>query len=176
MKSFIGYFPADNPKYTILVSIKTARGSNPYLPGSDCPVIFKEIAERIYAMKLKQYFDVSIAKDSINPILPMVKRGLTKSSISVLKELGINTEKATRDDSSLWSSFEEKQGEVLISNTNMSTERVPSVYGMGARDAIYALELIGLNVHIRGKGKVYRQSLAKGATFRKGASITLDLN
>ena len=175
LKSFIGYFPADNPKYTILVSIKTARGSNPYLPGSDCPVIFKEIAERIYAMKLKQYFDFTNAKDSINPILPSVKRGLTSPSISILSNLGISTDNLSDNKNSLWADFEEKQEKVLITSTNVSSNKVPSVYGMGARDAIYALESIGLTVNIRGKGKVYRQSLVKGTTFKKGTSITLDL-
>lgn len=175
LKSFIGYFPANQPKYTILVSIKTARGSNPYLPGSDCPVVFKEIAERIYAMKLKKYFDVSIAKDSINPLPPEVKRGLTQPSLAILKELDINAEGISKQDKATWSSFEKQESHIIIQNSDLASERVPSVYGMGARDAIYALESIGLNVQVRGKGKVYRQSITSGSSFRKGTSITLDL-
>ena len=40
---------------------------------------------------------------------------------------------------------------------------VPDVRGMGARDAVYVLESLGLLVELEGEGQVRRQSINPGA-------------
>ena len=51
---------------------------------------------------------------------------------------------------------------------------VPSVIGMGLRNAIKTLENAGLNVtSFEGKGYVYSQSLKPGTNYKKGDKITL---
>ena len=175
--SFCGYFPADKPMYTCLVNIKT-EGGGIGGGGRECAIVFNEIAERIYAMNLKQYHNVNTAVDSINALSPHIKRGLTKNSLNVLKELGIDyvvKSNENKEEENAWSAFEPNAKKVEINQTKVSTQVVPTVYGMGAKDAIYALESIGLQVRIRGRGKVYRQSIPNGSTLRKGATITLDL-
>ena len=52
LATFVGYFPADNPKYTCIVSIKTLRkkGEVKFYTGAGVSLpVFKEIAEYIYA-------------------------------------------------------------------------------------------------------------------------------
>src|SRR5690606_34033915 len=45
LASFAGYFPADNPKYSVIVTINNPRGGA-YYGGSVAGPVFKEIAER----------------------------------------------------------------------------------------------------------------------------------
>ena len=52
---------------------------------------------------------------------------------------------------------------------------VPSVVGMGARDAIYLLEKVGLRVSVEGRGKVVRQSIPVGRRVSRGERITIVL-
>lgn len=53
---------------------------------------------------------------------------------------------------------------------------VPSVIGMGAKDAVYLLESKGLKVHLVGVGKVKSQSIANGTKVKKGQTITLSMH
>jgi cell division protein FtsI (penicillin-binding protein 3) len=58
----------------------------------------------------------------------------------------------------------------------MTQSLVPSVVGMGARDAVYLLESRGLRVALSGVGKVKRQSIAEGTKVKKGETIRIYLN
>ena len=53
---------------------------------------------------------------------------------------------------------------------------VPDVRGMGASDALYLLERMGMKVSIDGVGKVTRQVPARNTRFRKGDRIQLTLS
>ena len=53
---------------------------------------------------------------------------------------------------------------------------IPGVIGMGLKDAVYLMEKLGLTVRVNGKGRVMSQSLAVGANFKKGQTVTLLLN
>lgn len=52
---------------------------------------------------------------------------------------------------------------------------VPSVIGMGAKDAVYLLESAGLRVVLDGMGRVSAQSMGPGTRIAKGQSIRLTL-
>jgi len=52
---------------------------------------------------------------------------------------------------------------------------VPNVKGMGAKDAIYILENLGLIVRLKGRGFVREQSLPPGNRIKKGNMIYLRL-
>lgn len=169
--SFCGYFPADKPEYTILVNIKSLSGGG---GGLQCAEVFREIAEHIYAINLKPFNEVNAAKDTINPLIPLVQKGLSTKTIKVLKSLNIDYDNDLKEDNG-WSKAETKDNEVVITDTSINTNIVPSVYGMGARDAVYALELAGLGVKVEGKGKVYRQSIQSGLKVKRGTKITIEL-
>ena len=47
---------------------------------------------------------------------------------------------------------------------------------MGAKDAVYLLESLGLKVQLIGIGKVKSQSVLAGNTLQKGKTIQLRLN
>lgn len=56
-----------------------------------------------------------------------------------------------------------------------STDIVPNVIGMGAKDAVYAIEQTGMRASIQGKGKVVSQSLRPGTTVIRNGTIYLVL-
>ena len=57
----------------------------------------------------------------------------------------------------------------------MDDNLVPDVLGMGAKDAVYALSSRGMNVRMRGKGRVALQSVASGTKVVKGKTVSLVL-
>ena len=66
---------------------------------------------------------------------------------------------------------------VLTTQDNFpGTMLIPGVIGMGLKDAVYLMEKLGLTVRVNGKGRVMSQSLAVGANFKKGQTVTLLLN
>jgi cell division protein FtsI (penicillin-binding protein 3) len=60
-------------------------------------------------------------------------------------------------------------------NRSVNDKTVPSVVGMGLKDAIYLLENRGCRVRAEGVGKVQSQSLAPG-TKASGQTCVLYLN
>lgn len=53
---------------------------------------------------------------------------------------------------------------------------MPSVVGMGAKDAVYLLERKGLRVRLNGIGKVRSQSIPGGSRLVRGQTISLTLH
>ena len=52
---------------------------------------------------------------------------------------------------------------------------VPDVTGMSLKDAVYMLENSGMQVTVKGKGKVSVQSITPGTLITKGQNIRLQL-
>ncbi len=50
--AFIGYFPVENPKYTIAVVIQNSNESKLAYGGVVAGPVFKEVADKIYAQKI----------------------------------------------------------------------------------------------------------------------------
>lgn len=178
MVSFCGYFPADNPQYSCLVSIRTSpeMGGQASGGGMAGPV-FHEIAEKIMATKL--FREVEMAIDSSLYVAPKVLNGNLKKVQTVISDLGIDTEwdgvKFTRRDS-VWGSASSDSTLVTLKARDYIAEGlVPNVVGMGAQDALYLLESVGLKVKINGVGRVRQQSLRSGTRFNRGNTIELTL-
>ena len=86
--SFVGFFPADAPRYSCIVCIQ-----KPGLPASSgfSALVFHNIAEGIMAQSLK--LDVADARDSLSIFIPEVKSGDLVAADYVLKYLGIDAYK-----------------------------------------------------------------------------------
>ena len=55
-------------------------------------------------------------------------------------------------------------------------QHVPNVKGMSGMDAISILENLGLEVEVKGNGKVKKQSISQGTALEKGKKIVLELS
>ena len=173
--SFCGYFPSEEPKYSCIVAIQ--KSGLPASGGLMAGSVFSEIAERVYAKHLAQ--DLKEAKDSTSILTPDVKNGDLAETRYVLDE--INTQVTgvdnKRKNKPIWGSVSHQPNQSISLNPKeMDEKRVPSVIGMGAKDAVFLLESLGLKVHLAGMGKVKSQSIPAGNTLHKGRTIQLRLN
>ena len=175
--SFCGFFPADAPKYTCIVSIQTQGGL--ISGGGVAGVVFGDIAKRVMARDASR--DISELVDSAAVFIPEVKKGNIADARLVLDELNICHEwKAGgpyRGGKPVWGQGESNATHVLLSEIDFdpSLGKVPNVRGLGAKDALYMLESCGLHVYMTGAGKVSSQSIAPGTPVGKGRTIHLTL-
>lgn len=176
--SFCGFFPADAPKYTCIVSIQTRGGL--ISGGGVAGVVFGEIAKRVMARDDKR--EIAELRDSAAIFIPEVLKGNITDARYVLDKLNIRHEwdanTTYRNGKLVWGKADSAgQGVVLTDIAfDTSTGKVPNVKGLGAKDALYMLETCGLKVHISGKGKVVSQSIAHGTPVRKRQTVHLRLN
>ena len=71
-----------------------------------------------------------------------------------------------------WGHTQESPNAVILqAKEGTSSNTVPNVIGMGAKDAVYLLESKGLKVRISGIGKVKNQSIPGGNRVVKGQTI-----
>jgi len=165
--SFVGYFPADNPKYSAIVVIVGPKGS--YYGSSVAGPVFEKIVGKTYATMLK-YREKSKVPVSV---IPDIAKGFKTEICSTAKEVGINI-KADKTSQPLLK-VENNKNQLKIIGSSVITGRVPDVIGMGLSDVFYLLEKEGLKVKINGVGKVIYQSLPAGTKIVKGATIKLEL-
>ena len=72
--SFVGYFPAHEPKYSAIVLIKNPRGWYQYGSSVAAPV-FKEIADNIYSRDINLHQPMDIKKFAVQEVLPVIRAG-----------------------------------------------------------------------------------------------------
>lgn len=171
--SFAGYFPSNAPKYSCMVAIQ--KSGAPASSGWSAKV-FNKIAERVYAKNLTA--NLMNAVDSASVVIPNVKTGDINESKYVLDALKIQSQsqiKLTKVDEPIWGNAQINPNSVTLTHRDILRDFVPSVIGMGAKDAVYLLESKGLRVHLSGIGKVYSQSLSQGTMIVRGQTIGLSL-
>lgn len=175
--SFCGFFPADAPKYTCIVSIQTRGGL--ISGGGVAGVVFGDIAKRVMARDARR--DISELVDSTAIFTPEVLRGNIADARYVLGALDIRHEwdasQTYRKGKTVWGKAESIDNQVQLTEVAFTpTEgKVPNVKGLGAKDAVYMLEACGLRVQLSGIGKVYTQSIPHGSAVKKGQTIYLKL-
>ncbi len=162
--SFCGYFPADEPRYSCIVVVYAPSKGDYYGASIACPV-FKEIADKAYALDIKMHKEVEPAADSLFAGLPPVKAG--RGQISSVSAKKLNVQYA--GPATGWVNQQTKP-------FTPEEAKIPNVVGMGLRDALYLLESQGLQVKPVGRGAVVRQSLQPGAKFQKGQQIVIELS
>jgi cell division protein FtsI (penicillin-binding protein 3) len=173
--SFCGYFPSENPQYSCIGAIQ-----KPGLPASGgllAGSVFSKIAERVYAKHLAQ--DLRGAKDSTSVLTPDVKNGDLAATRYILDEIEVKTtgvDKYNLEEPIWGKAIHNPNQDIALTPKASDDKRIPSVIGMGAKDAVYYLESLGLKVQISGIGKVKNQSIPAGNTIVKGKTIHLRLN
>ncbi|MDR0413397.1 MAG: transpeptidase family protein [Dysgonamonadaceae bacterium] len=169
--SFCGYFPSGQPRYSCIIVIRKPRNGAPS-GGLMCGTVFKEIAEEVYAQNII-YRETVFPADTLHPLTPVLKNGRTESALLVLKKLKIDYQDENRKEEWLTSGFENNR--LILKDREISAERVPDVKGMGAKDALFAMESAGLRVNLSGAGSVVAQSVLPGANVVKGQTVFLQL-
>ena len=172
--SFIGYFPANQPKYTMAVVIQNSKESKLVYGADVSGKVFKEISDKIYARFLsKQEFKIPVSRDTTHYQYYGMKNELN----SIFYHL--NLPFVDSAEGGYWRVMSMKNNNAIL-NLSVSSRTpvfiIPSVIGMGLKDAVYLMENKGLKVTATGRGRVLNQSLLAGTVFKKGQKITLLLN
>lgn len=171
--SFAGYFPADAPRYSMIVCIeKTA----PAYGGLHCCPVFRQIAESVMARELNSNYTAAIDSTEHRDALPDMLAGNLNALSYVLDEMRIPfTESASVREGLIWGQNTADRRNVALTPETKPTG-VPSVVGYGLRDAVYRLERLGLKVRVKGYGCVVHQSVAAGSHLRRGTVVQLTLS
>lgn len=171
--SFVGYFPADKPKYTIAVVIRTKPRSGAYYGGTIAAPVFRMIADKVFAA----------SKGWVGPLDSIAQHGDKKlvahnapaASYDVLmRRMGGKVPEATANH--IIRVATDSNNKVVVQPAKVYVGQVPDVSGLGLKDAVYLLEKQGMKVVVHGRGKVYAQSVAPGTKINRGQNIVLQLS
>ncbi len=174
--SFVGYLPAEQPKYTICVVIRTKQHSKAYYGGAIAAPVFRMVADKIFSENIGAWGGPldSLAKTG-SPLIP-AKSATGRSYAVLLHAIQKRLPMPGTDMNRMMQITADSNKHVAIAPKAVYRNIVPDVSGMGLKDAVYMLETSGLQVQVRGRGKVMNQSIAPGTMVNKGQSILLQLS
>lgn len=171
--SFVGYFPADNPKYSCIVVV-AAPSRNVYYGNLVAGPIFKEMADKIYSTSFDVHKPLGDRAFLAVSKIPYAKDGYLDDLINVYKELKVPTKKLSKVNE--WASVSTTDKNVEIKSKNINSVLVSNVVGMGIKNAVFILENQGLEVKFLGSGVVKNQSILPGEKIVHGSTIILELS
>lgn len=169
--TFVGYFPADNPKYTCIVVVSRARGSFWAAGGVSAPC-FRDIAEKIYATRLGVEQDTIGKRNEVSghnsAIVHIEETSQFLNSLNIsCPDYTINGEWAVAEKVS--------DGKTNLRVADIKEGCVPNVIGMNITDAVYLLESMGISAKFSGQGIVTQQSIQPGDSIKGSSIIQLKL-
>lgn len=167
--SFVGYFPAEDPKYSCIVIIN-APSNREYYGGAVAAPVFKEIADKVYATNLNIHKPIN-SKQVVAEAIPMVK-GEAADVLNIFSALNIPNRIGDVNDFIAVNNSSSKE---LSVKSQLSKNIMPDLTGLSVSDVLPVLENHGLGVKILGSGKVESQSVPAGSKIIKNALITLQL-
>jgi len=170
--SFVGYFPADQPQYSCIVVIRTKPHAYLHYGGQLAAPVFREIASRLYSVYVqgKKPSHYTAIRDSNSYFYA----GAAHEIKQVLDRLQLPYRDSL--DHASWSYVVTTGKDQILKPNPVDHKLMPDLKGMGLKDALYLLENLGLKVTIRGKGKIFRQSVSPGTVLAKGITIMLELS
>ncbi|MCQ2294870.1 MAG: transpeptidase family protein [Bacteroidales bacterium] len=166
--SFVGFFPADNPRYTCLVLLE---GTSIAGRMAAAPV-FKQIADCVVA------FDSELGSVHLRDSGRVVNPVATKADLRQLEHayqlLGLPfSVMDTVQQPTGWALYDNEQQ--CYRNYPLPTGVVPDCHGMTIRDAMKLLRGMGLKVRFSGQGKVASQTPKARTAIKKGQTVVLEL-
>lgn len=171
--SFAGYFPADAPRYSMIVCIE--KGAPAY-GGLHCCPVFKKVAETVMARDLNANYTAAIDSTQSRHALPTMLPGNLETLNTVLDAFSIpHTDRIAFVDGMAWGYNAGGTARAELTSEPRHNG-MPSVMGYGLRDAVYRLERMGLKVKVRGMGRVVKQNIKPGTLVRKGTRVELFLS
>jgi cell division protein FtsI (penicillin-binding protein 3) len=175
--SFVGYFPANHPRYTCIVVIKNRPYSKKYLGALVAGPVFREVADKLMSMDA-----LSPDSNQLSSYTDLLKRDSTAyyyaGSSDEIKNIFYTLKMPYADSShdKKWSGVYREKNQPVVKSKNEEKKMVPDVKGMGLKDALFLLESRDIRVATRGTGKVKQQSILPGTIVLRNQKLILDLN
>lgn len=187
LASFVGFFPADNPKYLCLVMLDEPKIS--YYGGFVAGPVFRNVALRLIGLDDRLHLipggDENNGMWVVTPDLQGMHR---KEASAVLEDYNIRYR--FMNDGDMINAQKPAPGEkimrtvpvqlTLVNTNDMDSTRiselhahVPDVRGMSMRKATAWLRKAGFDVQMIGSGTVYSQFPEADQQYRKGQPVTI---
>ena len=171
--SFAGYFPAEDPQFTCVVVIKNKPHAVEFYGARVAGPVFKEISDRLYTTYVRQinYAPPTVKNDSSNFQYDGLKQDLTQVLNTVkipYRDDGKNVEELVNMSGNKYST--------TLNEKMMASSFMPSLRGLGLKDAVVLCEGMGLKVNVKGKGRVVAQSISAGQSVGHGQLLNIELN
>lgn len=170
--TFVGYFPADKPKYSCIVIVSKPRTAV-YGGGGVCAPVFGTIAQSVYSTRFgvqtEQYSGaISGGGQFGNGVVSYEK------AADYCETFGVE-HTAAKVNSEWVSTKTVNNGAVDFKEMTIKQGVMPNVVGMNVGDAVSMLENLGCVVRFKGCGHVASQSVESGAEINKGTVVEIQL-
>lgn len=168
--SMVAYFPADEPRYTVLTTIETrAQAGKAYYGGPLAGPVVKRMVDYIHNRgrsdrgepKGPRRYPERVKGGDIAQVRRVADR--LSPHVKFDRRTGWGT---VRTDS---------LSNVVVESLPPESGVMPDVRGMGLKDALFLIESRGLRVRFSGQGAVVRQSIAPGTRLEGGGTVELTL-
>lgn len=150
--AFAGFFPYENPKYTMMVLILAPGGNSAARTSGQ---VMLNMALRLYSRGMLD--NVSTYTTELSDTQPVLASTSLSTQLPALRPV-IGNSRPKR-----------------LQTTPANSKGMPDVTGYDAAAAVALLEKRGINVRLSGQGYVVGQSIAPGAPAPKGTTVTLTL-
>lgn len=170
--TMIAFFPADNPRYTVLTTIETrAQPGKAFYGGPLAGPVVKRMVDYIY--------------NRTNDWPERAERRGPRRYPERIKGGDIAQIRRVADKLSPRVSFDHRTGwgrvaidslaNVVVTSLPQGASTMPDVGGMGLKDALFVLESRGLKVRFSGQGAVTSQSIPSGVGVTPGTEVVITL-
>jgi cell division protein FtsI (penicillin-binding protein 3) len=173
---FCGFFPYENPVYSCIVVVSEPKAGG-YHGSEVAAPVFRDIARACFALKGELHTPINSNKPEPFTVaeLPAFDAGHREDLEASMDWLGLRylDDQAKNTE---WAMLSARSADsLLLMSRNISDKLVPSVVGMGLKDAVYLLENRGCRARIQGVGRVVRQSVPPGTNANGRTPVTLYL-
>jgi len=171
--SFVGYFPAEKPRYSCIVVVDSPTKSV-YYGNIVAGPVFKEISDKVYSTQVKMLEEVETDPQLADQLVPFSKVSKKQDLVEAFEKLNIKAD--IKDPDAKWAIASADSNSVQVNEREVVENLVPRVVGMGAMDALFLLENAGLKVNMVGSGVVRQQSILPGTRATEGREIVIRLS
>ncbi len=171
--SFAGYFPAENPTYSVIVTIFNPTSGSIY-GGDVAGPVFREISDKIYNSMIDVHEPLN---QGPRPVLyatqlPNRDAGNLEEIATILNYVNVRIDSVPTTELVSVIADDER---VVLRPIDPVSQAFPNVRGMRLRDAVYVLENAGYIVHPRGVGRVVDMNWQKDGQGKRGRDVDLIL-
>ena len=168
--SFVGFFPAEKPKYSCIVVVNNPK-ENGFYGGNVSAPVFKEISDKIFASDI--LIHDQIPTNTIIDDYPFMAQGKTDETQKILDHLLLKYT-STKSD---WMVQGFNKNQIKLETRSIEKDFkngiMPNLFGMNLMDAVFLLENMGLDVSFEGVGHIKNQSIKKGNKISNYKEIKL---
>ncbi|MFN7279015.1 MAG: peptidoglycan D,D-transpeptidase FtsI family protein, partial [bacterium] len=133
--SFAGYFPADNPRYSCIVVVRNKPQAKVYYGSAVAGPVFREVADKIYALDVSAQPSYAAREATDSTAFRWVGTG---RDFRLLQErMGLKSLDSAGKAG--WTVMTNETAGPVRRSMALTSGQMPSVEGMGLRDAIYLL-------------------------------------